>query len=127
MGAKETIMKSTLLAAVAIIGVSFAVTSSSAMPLIPGVTSITPESQVIQVGQKHSWNNNWNNNGKKRRWHRHRHHNDNDFRFGFGFPLVFGLGYGLGTRYYNDDVDCIGRWHRHYSGRLHCHGQLVYD
>ena len=49
------------------------------------------------------------------------------FRFGFGFPLFLGLGYGLGTRYYNDDVDCIGRWHRHSSGRLHCHGQLVWD
>jgi hypothetical protein len=63
----------------------------------------------------------------KRRYHHHRHHHDNDFRYGLGFPLVFGLGYGLGSRYYNDDVDCIGRWHRHYSGRLHCHGQLVWD
>ena len=115
-------MKTTLLAGVALIGASFVATSASAMPMSPGVATFAPESQVVQVGNwdgKHRW--------KHRRWHRHRHHHDNDFRFGFGFPLFLGLGYGLGTRYYNDDVDCIGRWHRHYSGRLHCHGQLVWD
>jgi hypothetical protein len=77
---------------------------------------------VIQVNHwkgKHGW--------KKRRFHRRRHHDhDNDFHFGFGFPLLLGLGYGLGGRFPDNDIDCIGRWHRH-ARRWHCHGQLVYD
>jgi len=114
-------MKKLTVAAAALVGASFLAMPGSAMPLNSGLTSYTPDSAVVQVN--HRWN------GKHRFWrHRHRHHHDHDrFTFGFGFPLFLGLGYGLGSRYYRDDVDCIGRWHRHSSGRLHCHGQLVYD
>jgi len=116
-------MKRLTIAAMALIGASVFATSGSAMPLNSGLTSYTPDSGVIQVGHR------WDGKRKFRRHRfRHRHHHDHDrFSFGFGFPLFLGLGYGLGTRYYRDDVDCIGRWHRHSSGRLHCHGQLVYD
>ena len=113
-------MKKLTVAAIALIAASFLATSGSAMPLNAGVTSYAPDATVVQVGHR------WDGKRKFRR-HRHRHHDHDRFSFGFGFPLFLGLGYGLGTRYYRDDVDCIGRWHRHYSGRLHCHGQLVYD
>lgn len=118
-------MKILTVAAMALIGASFAATSASAMPVNPGVKSFASESQVIQIGDwkgKHS--------GKKNYWKHRRGHRDRDrnFSFGFGIPLALGLGYGLSNGYYNnDDVDCIGRWHRHNSGRLHCHGQLVWD
>jgi hypothetical protein len=115
-------MKKLTLAAITLIGAGFFATSGSAMPVNSGVSTFAPESNVIQVNHwkgKHGW--------KKRRFHRrrHRHHHDHDgFSFGFGFPLFLGLG--LASRFDDDDVDCIGRWHRH-ARRWHCHGQLVYD
>jgi hypothetical protein len=122
-------MRKLTIAAAALIGASLFATSVSAMPANPAASSFTPDSTVIQVGSK--WDGKYGKwRGKRKFWRhrRHRHHHDHDgFSFGFGVPLFLGLGYGLGSRYYRDDVDCIGRWHRHNSGRLHCHGQLVYD
>jgi len=116
-------MKTVTLAALAVIGAGLAASSTSAAPMNSGLAGITPDqtANVIQVNHRHWKGNNW-------RWrHHHRRHFNNDFGFGFGFglPLV-GLGFGA-PYYYDRDVDCIGRWHRHRSGRLHCHGQLVYD
>ena len=125
-------MKALAWAALAAFGVSFAFASSAtAVPLNPGMMSVAPEtaSSVVTVDQKwggkrhgkwkwklrhhrhHSW-------GHNKRW-RHKHHRNNDFgfAFGFGLPLI---------GFYNDGPQCIGRWHRHYSGRLHCHGRLIY-
>jgi hypothetical protein len=110
-------MKTVTLAALAMIGAGLAASSTSAAPINPGFAgmSAVPSSNVIQVDKK------WMGNNWKWRHHR-RHHFNDDFGFGigFGFPFV-----GLGV--YDRDVDCIGWWHRHRSGRLHCHGQLVYD
>jgi hypothetical protein len=118
--ARRYVMKTVTLAALAVIGAGLAASSTSAAPINPGLAGISPDqpSNVIQVGQKHwSGNDNW-------KWRRHRHH-DNDFRFGFGFGAPF-VGLGVAPYYY-DRPDCMGWWHRHRSGRLHCHGQLVYD
>jgi hypothetical protein len=117
-------MRKLIVATAALIGASFLATSGSAMPVNPGIAAFTPESSVTQVD--HRWNGNWK--GKRRFRHRHRFDDDDDgFRFGFGFPLLFGLGVGLGHAFHDrDDVDCIGRWHRHRRG-WHCHGRLVYD
>jgi hypothetical protein len=114
-------MKTVTLAALAVIGAGLAASSTSAAPINTGFAGISPDqtSNVIQINHK-KWKggNNW-------KWRHHRHHNNfgfHGFGFGFGVPFV-----GLGVRpYYDNDVDCIGRWHRHYR-RLHCHGQLVYD
>jgi opacity protein-like surface antigen len=109
-------MKTVTLAALAVMGAGLAASSASAAPInpAPGIAT-APSLNVIQVGNK-KWNH-------SRKW-RHRRHRDNDFNFGFGFGLPF---VALGAApYYDRDVDCIGRWHRHYR-RLHCHGQLVYD
>jgi hypothetical protein len=117
--ARRYVMKTITLAALAVIGAGLAASSTSAAPINPGLAGISavPSSNVIQVDKK--WmGNNW-------KW-RHRHHHDNDFRFGLGFGVPF-FALGVGPYYYNRHVDCIGWWHRHYSGRLHCHGQLVYD
>ena len=106
-------MKTVTLAALALIGASFAVTPASALPLNQGIAKYVPQSQVVEVGKRRMGNHYW----------RRRHH-DNDFRFGFGvgLPLAFGLGLA-----YQDRPHCLGYWHRHYSGRLHCHGELVWD
>ena len=113
-------MKTIALAAV-LIGASFAVTPASAMTVNQGVAKYVPSSQVVEVG-KRKWKN------SNHHWRRHgRRHRDNDFGFGFGlgFPLALGLGYGLASPYYyRDRPRCDGYWHRHYSGRLHCHGDL---
>lgn len=128
-------MKAIPWAALAVVGVSFALAPAVATPLNPGAMSIAPEelSSVVEVDQK--WNGNkhqtrnrkWkhrngghNSWGHNDRW-RHNDHNNSGFSFGFGLPLI---GYGLGS--YNDGPECTGRWHRHNSGRLHCHGRLVY-
>jgi hypothetical protein len=115
-------MKTVTLAALAVIGAGLAASSTSAAPMNSGLAGITPDqtANVIQINHKHWKGNNW-------KWrHHHRRHFDNDFGFGFGFGLPL-VGLGLGAPYYyNRDVDCIGRWHRHYR-KLHCHGQLVYD
>jgi hypothetical protein len=130
---KETVMKMIALAAAALIGASFASTSASALPANPSVNSFAPEAQVIQVaewkGKRSGKRKFWKHRGNKKFFKYRRGHRDRDrnFSFGFGVPFGLGLGYGLSNRYYKNDVDCIGRWHRHYSGRLHCHGQLVYD
>jgi hypothetical protein len=111
-------MKTVTLAALAVMGAGLAVSSASAAPLIP-VPGLAPDQSlnVIQVDHR-KWQGHHN-----RKW-RHRRHRDNDFNFGFGFGLPF-VALGVAP-YYDRDVDCIGRWHRHYR-RLHCHGQLVYD
>ena len=113
-------MKTIALAA-ALIGASFALTPASAMIANQGIAKDVPSSQVVEVG-----NRKWKNSN--RHWRRHgRRHRDNDFNFGFGlgFPLALGLGYGLASPYYyRDRPRCDGYWHRHYSGRLHCHGDL---
>lgn len=78
-----------------------------------------PQFQVVEVGMR-KWKGSNHNYGR-----RHHHRHDNDFRFGgfgLGLPLAFGLG--LATPYYRDRPRCDGYWHRHYSGRLHCHGYL---
>jgi hypothetical protein len=104
-------MKSTTLAALALIGASFAATPASAMPLNQGIAKYVPPSQVVQVDMRRD--------GMGLFGHRHR---DNDFRFGLGlgFPLALGLGYDEGR------PECIGRWYK-YHGRWHCHGRLVWD
>ena len=112
-------MKTVTFAALAVMGAGLIASSASAAPInpVPGIAP-APSLNVIQVDNK-KWKGYHN-----RKW-RHRRHHDNDFSFGFGFGVPF---VGLGIRpYYDRDVDCIGRWHRHRSGRLHCHGQLVYD
>lgn len=111
-------MKTITLAALALMGASFAATPASAAPFNPSLSSITPDelSSVIQVDRR--------GRGGKRF-----HGRDRDHNFGFwGFPLALGLGYGLGTRYYyeNDRPQCDGRWHRHRYNRWHCHGDLYY-
>jgi hypothetical protein len=120
--------------AMILLGGSFAMAPAVAAPLYSEAMSTTPKelSSVVQVDQK--WNGNKHRSGNrkwKRRGDRHhswRHndrwrHNDhnNGFSFGFGLPL---LGYGLNI--YDDEPECYGRWHQHNSGRLHCHGRLVY-
>ena len=109
-------MKTVTLAALAVIGAGLAASSTSAAPINPGLAGISavPSSNVIQVDHKKWMGNNW-------KWRHHRRHHDNDFRFGLGFGVPF---FALGAY---DRPDCIGWWHRHRSGRLHCHGQLVYD
>jgi hypothetical protein len=111
-------MKTVTLAALAVIGAGWAASSASAAPITSVPAVFAPaQTSVIQVDHR-KWKGHHN-----RKW-RHRRHHDNDFSFGFGFGVPF---VGLGVRpYYDRDVDCIGRWHRHYR-RLHCHGQLVYD
>jgi hypothetical protein len=94
------------------------ITPASATPLSPGMTNVAlyQQSDVIEVRRR----------GKRFFRHGRRSH----FGFGLAFPLALGLGYGLGHRYYYDDYyyrpECYGRWHRHKSGRLHCHGELIY-
>jgi hypothetical protein len=109
----------TALAALAVAGASLIATAASAAPISPGVTSVSPDelSSVMQVDHK-KW--------RKRKFRR-RFHDDDDFgfHFGFGFPF-FALGAYPHRYSYRDDVDCIGRWHRHRT-RWHCHGQLVWD
>jgi hypothetical protein len=121
-------MKRLTVATMALIGASFLASPGSAMPMNAGVGAYTPESAVIQVGSK--WDGKYGSwNGKRKYWrhrrHRHHHHDHDNFAFGFGIPLFLGA-IALANRD-RDDVDCIGRWHRHSSGRFHCHGDLVYD
>jgi hypothetical protein len=113
-------MKTITLAALAVIGAGLAAGSTSAAPVNPSLAGISTDqsANVIQVNHRR-WKGHKN---FKFRHHRRHFNNDFGFRFGFGVPFV-----GLGIApYYDRDVDCIGRWHRHYR-RLHCHGQLVYD
>ena len=125
-------MRAVAWAALAVVGASFAIApAATAMPLNPGPLSVSPEqmSSVVQVdrsGERRSGSfasNRHQSWGHNKRW-RHKHRDrDNDFGFAFGLGLPL-LGYGLNS--FNDGPECIGRWHRHYSGRLHCHGRLVY-
>jgi hypothetical protein len=92
-------MKTVTLAALALIGASFAATPASAMPSNQGIAKYVPQSQVVQVGHRR---------GKRF----FRHHDDFRFGLGFGFPLV-GLGAPLyADRYY--DYDDSGRAHVEY-------------
>jgi hypothetical protein len=110
-------MKTVTLAALALMGASFAATPAPAMPVNQGIAKYVPQSQVVEVGRRRGNHNYW----------RRRHH-DNDFRFGVGFGLPLAFGLGLATPYYyRDRPHCYGYWHRHYSGRLHCHGDLIWD
>lgn len=110
-------MKIATLAAVALVGASFAAAPASATAIGSGISKFEPSTQVMEIGHRH---------GKKRFFKRRRHRDrDFGFHFGFGVPLFLGLGHALSHRHH-DDVDCIGRWHRHKS-RWHCHGQIVWD
>jgi hypothetical protein len=132
-------MKRLTLAAVALLGASMAASPALAAPVTPGaansnvMTTALDDFLIAEQAGDRKWGKRWGKRkwryGKfhKRRFHgkrRHRfrdHDDDFDFSFGFGFPLA---GYGLS---HYRDYDCIGWWHRHRSGRLHCHGQLVWD
>jgi hypothetical protein len=111
-------MKAVALAAL-LIGASFAVSPASAMPANQGIAKYVPQSQVVEVGM-----NKWKGSNHNYWRRRHHHDNDNDFGFGFGLGFPLALGLGLATPYYRDRPRCDGYWHRHYSGRLHCHGTL---
>jgi hypothetical protein len=123
-------MKTAIFALLVCAGASLAATSAPATPLNPAITSITPDelSSVVQIGNKNykkykkHWKGNnysWkgNNYSNRKHWRRHRWHDDDDDGGNFGIgvlPLIYGMGY------YNRPY-CDGWWHRHYSGRLHCH------
>jgi hypothetical protein len=57
---------------------------------------------------------------KPKRKTKRRAYEDDDFGYGINFiPGHVLTPYGY--------RDCIGKWHRHRSGRMHCHGQLIRD
>jgi hypothetical protein len=113
-------MKTVTLGALALLCAGIASSPVLATPVGSGLMTVSSDQQnnVQQVGNK-SW-------GKKKFWGHRRHRHHHGFSSFSSFPFVFGLG--LAAPYYYDDdgPDCIGRWHRHYSGRLHCHGRLVW-
>jgi hypothetical protein len=119
-------MKIVTLGALALIGMGFALAPATAAPLSPigspEIMNVAADelSVLTDVGNKK-----WRGHRKRhfsRKRKRHRWHDDDDFNFSFGFGFPF-ASYGFNPYY----RECIGWWHRHRYGRLHCHGQLVYD
>lgn len=99
-------MKTVTLAALAFLGASFAMPLAFAAPLHPGtirlgIMNVAPDefSGLVQLASK---------NSKKK----HNYNHGSDFIPGYVLTPY-------GHR------DCIGWWHRHKDGRLHCHGQLI--
>lgn len=85
-------MKTVTLAALALIGVGFAI-PASAMPVTQGSAKYVPQSEIVKVDM-------WN--GSHNYWRRHHRRHNDDFRFGFGlgFPLALGAAPFYGNRYY---------------------------
>jgi hypothetical protein len=109
-------MKSGCMAALAVLGASLAAASSCAatpvsLPLL-GIIGAGQLPDFVQVASKKSEQA---RNRKKRK-----RYND-----GFSYRELGIIPGHVPTPY--GYRDCIGRWHLHDNGIIHCHGQLIRD
>ena len=113
-------MKSVGLAAVICVTFSFIGSSSFAASLIPGgidgAMSVS-ERQFVDLTAAASKKSKQSTDGSSRK----RHHD----RFNFSYKELGIIPGHVPTPY--GYRDCIGRWHLHGNGVIHCHGQLIRD
>jgi hypothetical protein len=111
-------MKSVGLAATVLVGISFGATSSVAAVLLPRPHDINE----LTVGQFSALSAAANKKSKQTTDKKRKHYPD-DLNFSYKelgiIPGHVPTPYGY--------RDCIGRWHLHNDGRIHCHGQLIRD